>query len=113
MHRTAKLAEPTPDHKKPSAMHGTCSISDEGLRRKRRDQMHELEGNKCLRFQELPQEESTREDGREITEVSDDSEYEEEERNSRDESESDVVGIRGLPNSGQKSRSFAAIPPKL
>ncbi|RPB18175.1 hypothetical protein L211DRAFT_854379 [Terfezia boudieri ATCC MYA-4762] len=111
MYPAAKLDGPTSDHKKPSAMRGRTT-SDGGLTWKRRDQMNELEGNKCLRFQEPTQEESTREVRKEITEISD-SEQEEEERNSADGSDSDVVEIKGLPNSGRKSRSFAAIPPKL
>ncbi|RPB18125.1 hypothetical protein L211DRAFT_854434 [Terfezia boudieri ATCC MYA-4762] len=54
MYRAAKLGGPTSDHKKPSAMRGRTT-SDGGLTRKRRDQMNELEGNKCLQFQEPTQ----------------------------------------------------------
>ncbi|RPB18319.1 hypothetical protein L211DRAFT_854229 [Terfezia boudieri ATCC MYA-4762] len=111
MYHAAKLAGPISDRKKPSTVRG-CNASDGGLTWKRRNQMHELEGNKCLRFQEAIQEKSIREDEKEITEISD-SEHKQEERNSGDGSDSDIVEIKGLPNSSRKSRSFATIPPKL
>ncbi|RPB17970.1 hypothetical protein L211DRAFT_854615 [Terfezia boudieri ATCC MYA-4762] len=111
MYHAAKLAGPISDRKKPSAVRGR-NASDGGLIQKRRDQMHELEGNKRLRFQEAIQEESIREDGKEITKISD-SEHEREERNSGDGSDSDIVEIKGLPNSCRKSRSFTTIPLKL
>ncbi|RPB25168.1 hypothetical protein L211DRAFT_848509 [Terfezia boudieri ATCC MYA-4762] len=96
---------------------------------KRRDQINELEGNKRLQFQKPTevsgnysdrpeanrigkQWESIREVRKEITEILD-SEQEEEERNSTDGSNSDVVEIKGLPNSSRKSRLFTAIPLKL
>ncbi|RPB19005.1 hypothetical protein L211DRAFT_853566 [Terfezia boudieri ATCC MYA-4762] len=85
-------------------------MSDGGLRRKRRDQLYELEGNKRVQFQEALEEESAKD----ITEVSSDEfEDQEEPRNSGDSSGSDIVEIKQLQHNGRKTRSFASIPHKL
>ncbi|KAF8441135.1 hypothetical protein BGX38DRAFT_1272756 [Terfezia claveryi] len=79
-------------------MRRTCSTSDGGLRRKRRDQLYKLEGNKYLRFQEALQDESTTtNDSKEITEIlCDEHEKEEEAGNSGNGSDSDIVELKSM-----------------
>ncbi|RPB25704.1 hypothetical protein L211DRAFT_848029 [Terfezia boudieri ATCC MYA-4762] len=110
MYRASKVVAATPNQRRTSGMREARITSDGGLRRKRRDQLHELEGNKRVRFQEALEEESAKD----ITEVSSDEfEDQEEPRNSGDGSGSDVVEIKQLQHSGRKTRSFASIPHKL
>lgn len=74
MYRASKVVAATPNQRRTSGMREARITSDGGLRRKRRDQLHELEGNKRVRFQEALEEESAKD----ITEVSSD-EFEDQE----------------------------------
>ncbi|KAF8415028.1 hypothetical protein EV426DRAFT_710593 [Tirmania nivea] len=105
MPRAAKVAGADPDQRRTSARHGARITSDGPLRCKWREQLHELEGNKRLRFQEIVQEESARENNREVTEISlDEGEPEVEVPNSRESSESDIVEIKRLQDNDLRTR---------